>query len=104
MSKESIQNTVPTKITINWGNMSSNRDPEKSDFYESDDESKSDDDSNDFQKMNDRDCCPTQAAYEQFKRQWNEERSRLKAVREKLEREKGKRSVTKKIICIKKLP
>ena len=99
MVKKSTQNTVPTKITIHWSEMSSNRDGEKSDFDDdSEGESKSDNDSNDFQKMNDRECCPTQAEYDRFKRQWNEERRRLKATREKLEREKGKRTVTKKII------
>ena len=48
--------------------------------------------------------CPTWADYDRFKQWWNEERNKLKAVREKLESGKRKRSAAKKIICIKKLP
>jgi hypothetical protein len=67
-------------------------------------ESKSDNESTEFLKMNDPDVCPTQENYNQFKKQWNDERRRLKTVREKLENEKKKRSVSKKIIYINKLP
>jgi hypothetical protein len=54
--------------------------------------------------MSGPEVCPTQEDYNRYKKQWNEERMRVKAVINKLENEKRKRSVSKKIICIRKLP
>jgi len=104
MVKKRFRKPVPVTITIIQSKMSSYRDDEDMDGRDSENESKYDDNSYDFLKMNDQEVCPTQADYDRFKQQWNEERRKLKAVREKLESDKKKRLVNKKIICIRKLP
>ena len=101
MVKKIFVKTVPSTITIIRGKMSGDHEDEDMSSHGSENESKSDNDSDDFRKMNDPEACPTQTDYDRFKKQWNEERKKLKAVSEKLENGKNKRSATKKIICIK---
>ena len=76
----------------------------ETDSESSDDESRSGDDSRELGKNSTLEDCPTQEEYNQFKEQWNKEHERRKAVTARLEIEKRKRSATKKVTHIKKLP
>jgi hypothetical protein len=95
---------IPESITFQKYIMSSDSDEEDRVNEDDSNESRSDDESNKFRHRNDPEACPTQADYDRFKKQWNDERHKLKVIREKLENQKKKRAATKKVLCIRKLP